>query len=69
MKQYFACFGLAMGLTLALSGCAEKKDTGDKVEEAIESAGDKVGGAADNTIDKTEEAARKAKEKVQDAAR
>ena len=51
-------------LVALLAACAEKKDTGDKVSDAIKSTGNKVGNAADKAIDKTEDAAHKVKDKV-----
>lgn len=68
-RKYSIVGLLAAAMTLS-SGCTEqKKDTGDKVSDAIKSAGDKVGDAADTAIDKTEDVARKVKKEVHDATR
>lgn len=68
MKMIRLAAPLAIAGGLWLAGCAEpRKDTGDKVEDAIKSGGDKVGDAADKAIDKTEDAAAKAKQKVKKA--
>jgi hypothetical protein len=67
MKKPIARFLGAALMALLITACAEKKDTGDKVEDAIKSAGDKVGGAADKAVDKTEDAAKKVKDKAEDA--
>jgi ElaB/YqjD/DUF883 family membrane-anchored ribosome-binding protein len=53
-------------VALLTTACGKKKDTGDKVEDAIKSAGDKVGDAADKAVDKTEGAIDKVKDKVED---
>ena len=66
MTKFYLRFGTVVLTILLVSGCAEKKDTGDKVEDAVKNAGDKVGTAADKAIDKTEDAARKVKDKVTD---
>ena len=57
-------FAIAMLVScLLLGACTQPKTTGEKVEDAIDSAGKKVGKA----VDKTEDAASKAKDKVKKA--
>lgn len=69
VKQSILRVGILMVLAGLLGACAEKKDTGDKVKDAIQSTGDKVGSAADRAVDKTEDAAHKVKDKVNDATK
>ncbi|WP_411767506.1 hypothetical protein [Winogradskyella sp. A3E31] len=51
MKKLSYLFIALFSLSLLTTSCREEKDTGDKIEEAVDDAGDAVEDAADDVED------------------
>ncbi|HZJ18860.1 MAG TPA: hypothetical protein VFD35_00720 [Pricia sp.] len=54
---YILLFAFISTTALSLTGCREdKKDAGDKIEDAVDDAGDEIEDAADDVGDEIEDA-------------